>query len=261
MASALVRAGHRVTIGTRADLETPAAQADLILITVADDALPEVVARLVTVATPGQCFAHTSGASGTEVLDPLTRLATLPMAVHPVMTFAGGTADVRRLTSGIVFGVTAAEAARPWARRLVGDLGGTIEWIQEEQRALYHAAMVTGANFLVTLVNDAVQLLRQSGVGRPEAMLAPLLTAALGNCLELGDVALTGPVARGDAGTVGEHLAVLRSMAPDLLSAYTAMANRTVRRARAAGLLDSRQHERLLRTLRAAEDRSQEATP
>ena len=83
------------------------------------------------------------------------------------------------------------------------------EWIDESAAPLYHAALAHGANHLVTLVNEAVDRLRDAGVARPEKVLAPLLRAALDNALRLGDAALTGPVSRGDAATVAGHLDAL----------------------------------------------------
>ena len=67
----------------------------------------------------------------------------------------------------------------------------------------------------MTLVNEAADRLRDAGVAQPEKVLAPLLRAALENALRLGDDALTGPVSRGDAGTVERHLARLAATAPE----------------------------------------------
>jgi len=91
----------------------------------------------------------------------------------------------------------------------------------------------------MTLVADCADLLRQAGIGPSERLVAPLLSAALDNVLRHGDRALTGPVARGDLGTVRKHLAVLADQAPDVAPAYRALAKRTVARSTAAGLLDT----------------------
>jgi predicted short-subunit dehydrogenase-like oxidoreductase (DUF2520 family) len=64
-----------------------------------------------------------------------------------------------------------------------------------------------------------------------------LLSAALDNALRHGDRALTGPVARGDVGTLRVHLRVLADADPDALPSYRALALRTAERAEAAGLL------------------------
>jgi predicted short-subunit dehydrogenase-like oxidoreductase (DUF2520 family) len=202
---------------------------DLVLLAVPDDALTSVVAGLAATKAlrAGQIVAHTSGAHGLSVFGA----GVNGVALHPAMTFTGTGADLDRLP-GIAWGVTTPD--RAFATRLVADLGGVPEWIAEDARPVYHAALAHGANHLVTLVNEAADLLRAAGVDRPERVLSPLLHAALDNALRLGDAALTGPVSRGDAGTVGKHL---DRMPSDAIPAYLALARRTADRAIAAGRL------------------------
>ncbi|WP_461031051.1 Rossmann-like and DUF2520 domain-containing protein, partial [Streptomyces sparsus] len=166
------------------------ARADLVLLTVPDDALPELVRGLAETGAvrPGQLLVHTSGRFGTAVLEPALRAGALPLALHPVMTFSGTDVDVPRL-AGCSFGVTAPEELRLAAEALVIEMGGEPEWIAEESRPLYHAALALGANHLVTLVAQAMELLRTAGVEAPDRMLGPLLGAALDNALRSGDAA------------------------------------------------------------------------
>jgi predicted short-subunit dehydrogenase-like oxidoreductase (DUF2520 family) len=98
-------------------------------------------------------------------------------------------------------------------------------------------------------VNDAVDLLARSGVEQPARLLAPLLSAALDNALRLGDVALTGPVSRGDVATVRTHLATLAQDAPETVASYIAMARRTAERARSAGRLSAEQAQEIAEAL------------
>jgi predicted short-subunit dehydrogenase-like oxidoreductase (DUF2520 family) len=222
-------------------------RAELVLLAVPDDALADLVAGLATTGAwqAGQLVVHTSGAHGLAVLAPATDRGARPIALHPAMTFTGTAGDLDRLTSGISFGVTTperaeterAETERAEAEALVADLRGHVEWIPDGHRALYHAALAHGANHLVTLVNEAMDRLRDAGVTRPEQVLAPLLNAALDNALRLGDAALTGPVSRGDAGTVAKHLATLDASAPESVAPYLALARRTADRAITAGRL------------------------
>ena len=137
------------------------------------------------------------------VLAPAARAGARTVAMHPAMTFTGGAADLDRL-AGTSFGVTTEHPDA--ARALVAELGGEPVEIAEADRPLYHAALVVGANYLVTLVNEAADLLARAGVAEPGRVLSPLLHAALDNALRSGDAALTGPVSRGDAGTVAGHL-------------------------------------------------------
>jgi predicted short-subunit dehydrogenase-like oxidoreductase (DUF2520 family) len=224
--------------------------AELVLLTVPDDVLPELVAGIAAsgAVRVGVLAVHTSGRYGVAVLDPVTRLGALPLALHPAMTFTGRPEDLARLT-GACFGITAPDPLRPIAEALVVEMGADPQWVDEEARPLYHAALAGGANHLATLVNESVDLLRRCGVDEPERLLAPLLGASLDNALRSGDAALTGPVARGDAGTVAAHVAVLREVSPDTAAAYVAMARLTADRALAAGLLKPEAAEALLDVL------------
>jgi predicted short-subunit dehydrogenase-like oxidoreductase (DUF2520 family) len=257
LGAALLRAGHRVAAVAavsdasrrRADAlladvairpaDQVAATADLLVLAVPDDALAALVNGLAgaDAVRRGTLVMHTSGAHGIRVLDPLTERGALPLALHPVMTFTGTEVDLQRL-DGACFGVTSDDVLRPVAETLVIEMGGEPAWIAEDLRPLYHAGLAFGANHLVTLVAQSADLLAEAGVEVPARMLGPLLGAALDNALRSGDRALTGPVARGDAGTLVTHLATLAERAPESVDAYVAMARLTAARALAAGLLD-----------------------
>ena len=224
--------------------------ANLVLLTVPDDALEDLVTGLVATGAlvPGQLVAHTSGLHGLAVLEPATRAGCLPLALHPVLPFSGNEVDVARLT-GASFGVTAPEPLRPIAEALVVEMGGEPVWVTDGLRPLWHAALAHGSNHLVTLVASAADLLRAAGVAEPGRVLAPLLGAALDGSLRSGDAVLTGPVSRGDAGTVRAHLDVLERVAPEVLPAYVAMARLTADRALASGRLDPHHAGALLEVL------------
>jgi predicted short-subunit dehydrogenase-like oxidoreductase (DUF2520 family) len=227
--------------------------ADLVVLAVPDDTLAGLVAGLAETGIwrAGQLTFHTSGAHGLAVLAPAERAGVLPLALHPAMTFSGAAEDAERLL-GAPFGVTSVPLHRPVAETLVLEMGGEPFFVAEEDRRLYHAALVTGANHLVTLVAEAADLLRSAGVAEPARVLAPLLTAALDNGLRRGDKGLTGPVSRGDVGTVSDHLRTLTERAPESVAAYVAMAQRTTERALSAGRLKRHEGAPLLELLEAA---------
>jgi predicted short-subunit dehydrogenase-like oxidoreductase (DUF2520 family) len=229
------------------------AESGLVLLTVPDDALPGLVGGLAATGAPmeGRLLAHASGSHGIGLLDPATRRGALPLALHPVMTFTGRPDDLDRL-AGICFGVTAPEPLRLVAEALVIEMGGEPVFIEEANRGLYHAALASGANHLITLVVQAADLLRAAGVPDPARMLTPLLSAALDNALRLGDAGLTGPVARGDADTVAGHIEALRDVSPEALRAYVALARLTADRALAARMLAAPDAQRLLDVLGGA---------
>jgi predicted short-subunit dehydrogenase-like oxidoreductase (DUF2520 family) len=271
LAVALGRAGHQIVAASAvsdasvrrvrrnlpgiAIMQPPevVAAADLVLLTVPDDVLPGLVAGLAATgaALEGRLVAHVSGRHGLAVLDPAVRAGGMPLALHPVMTFTGRPDDIDKL-AGISFGVTAPDSLRLVAEALVVEMGGEPVFIPESHRDLYHAALASAANHLVTLVVQATDLLRDAGVAEPSRMLGPLLSAALDNALRLGDTALTGPVARGDADTVASHIDALRADAPQALPAYLALARLTADRAVAAGILGAEDAQRLLGVLGGA---------
>ncbi len=256
LAAALRAAGHEITSVagesaaslTRAETLLPgvpvakptavARSCDLLLLTVPDDMLPNVVTMLSASGAlhAGQYVVHTSGKHGVSVLEPARRWGAKVLAMHPAMTFTGTDLDLGRLP-GCKFGVTAGKGTQALAESLVADLGGSTVWVDEERRALYHAGLAHGANHLVTLVAQAMEMLRESGADDPAATLRPLLTAALDNALNYGDAALTGPIVRGDVETVRAHLRDIAATTPAALESYVVLARATANRAVADGRL------------------------
>jgi len=238
-------------------------RAELVLLTVPDDALPPLVAGLAEVGAwqPGQLVLHTSGRFGADVLAPARSAGAIPLAVHPAMTFTGTSLDLARL-EGCCFAVTAPAPVLPIGQALVVELGGEPVVVAEAARPLYHAALAHGANHLVVLVAQAAQALAAAGVEDPGRVLGPLLTAALDGALRAstggegpGAIAtMTGPVARGDVGTVRDHLAELTALAArdaalDLPDGYRTLARAGTQRALAAGRLRQDAAEALLDAL------------
>jgi predicted short-subunit dehydrogenase-like oxidoreductase (DUF2520 family) len=268
LGAALVRAGHRV-VGVsgvsaesreRAESLLPGVRVmsvpdvvqacELVLLTVPDDELPALVQGLTDTAAwqAGQILVHTSGRFGVQVLEPAAANHVIPLALHPAMTFSGTAVDLERL-AGCCFGVTAPDAARPVAEALVLEMGAEPVWVAEADRVRYHAALAHGSNHLVTLVAQAMQVLRGTGIEAPDRVLAPLLSAALDGALRAGDAAITGPVSRGDAGTVAAHVRELAQETPDMLPTYVALARATAVRALASGRLPVGAAESLLDVL------------
>jgi len=210
--------------------------AEVLVLAVPDDAIASVASGLDTAA--GQYVVHLSGAHGLAVLDGV---AGTPVALHPPMTFTGTALDLERLAT-VTFTATAPDDARPFVDGLVKSLGAGVQWVAEEDRAAYHAGVVHGANYLVTLVEQASAVLRSAGVQDPVATLRPLMTALLDNALRSGVDALTGPIARGDIETVRSHLAVLGD---EVRPSYVVLALATVDLAHRAGRLDADTVDRL----------------
>ncbi|MET1153438.1 DUF2520 domain-containing protein [Arthrobacter sp.] len=227
-------------------------RAELVLLAVPDDALPELVDGLAAAGVwqPGQLVVHTSGRFGTGVLAPARAKGAIPLAIHPAMTFTGMSLDLARLND-CSFGVTAEAPVLPIAQALVVEMGGEPVVIAEQDRTLYHAALAHASNHLVTIAAQSAQLLAEAGVEQPERVLSALMRASLENALASGESALTGPVARGDAGTVrSHHEALLRrevdSGSTDIRLAYEELARATAQRAVERGMLKEAQATEIL---------------
>ncbi|WP_344931417.1 Rossmann-like and DUF2520 domain-containing protein [Saccharopolyspora gregorii] len=261
LGAALARAGHEVVAVSavsdaslrRAEELLPAVPvrppdevadaADLVVLAVPDDVLPGLVRGLVATGSlrSGQIVLHTCGAHGVAPLEPAAELGVLTLALHPAMTFTGRAEDVERLATACA-AVTAPDDEAAWnvGEVLALELGAEPVRVPEHARRLYHAALSHGANHLITLVNECADLLRAAGIEIPDRVMAPVLSASLDNALRFGDRGLTGPVSRGDVGTVRAHLGSLQESAPEMVAGYAAMARRTADRAEQAGLLDAR---------------------
>jgi predicted short-subunit dehydrogenase-like oxidoreductase (DUF2520 family) len=272
---ALARAGHQVVAAHAvsaasvarvrenfrlARLAEPAdvlGESDLVLLTVPDDDLPGLVRGLAGTGAPvaGRMLVHASGRYGVRVLEPAIREGALPLALHPVMTFAGREDDADRI-KGTCFGVTAPEPLRAVAEVLVIEMGGEPVFIPEEHRPLYHAALSLASNDVVALIAEAADLLGKTAAGQPgdaptaaARLLRPLLAAAVDNAVRLGDLALTGPAVRGDAGSIAADVAALTEVSPGAVRAHLALARLSADRALAAGRLRPADAERLLDVL------------
>lgn len=250
-------------------------RAELVLLTVPDDALAELVGGLARLGAwqPGQIVVHTAGAHGTAVLEPARALGAIPLALHPAMTFTGTSLDLGRLV-GCTFAVTAPAPVLPIGQALVVEIGGEPVAVAEEARPLYHAALAHGANHLVVLVTQAAQALAGAGVAEPHRVLGPLLTAALDGAVRAsasigedpagtaasGVAVLTGPVVRGDARTVAAHLRELTALAgrepraADVPATYRALARATAARALAGGRIGTSAAQDVLDVLAEPEE-------
>ena len=267
LGAALRSAGHEVVAASavsrdsrdRAELLLPEVpilpvpevveRAQLVLLAVPDDALADLVAGLHRTGAwrEGQLVAHTSGRHGLAPFAPVAG-SVLGMAIHPAMTFTGTSLDLSRLPEAC-FGVTTPEEMRPVAEALVVEMGGEPVWVPEQARGRYHAALAHGSNHMVTLVAQAMEVLTTAGIEPADRVLRPLLQASLDNALAGGDAALTGPVARGDAGTVTAHLSELADLPEDIRPAYHAQARATARRAVRSGRLRGEAAEQILYVL------------
>lgn len=217
------------------DAAEAVADVDLVVLATPDGALEPVVTDLARRDALGERHrvVHVAGSLG---LAPLRRAALAGAAVaacHPAMTVPTGASDPDLLV-GAAWAVTADARDRGWAEDLVVDLGGDPHAVPDEVRGLYHAGLAIGSNAAAAAVVVARQLLLAARIEDPEAFLAPLVDRSVGNALARGAAALTGPVVRGDVGTVAGHLAALETDVPELADAYRDLTRVLLGRVRSA---------------------------
>jgi len=125
--------------------------------------------------------------------------------------------------------------------------------LKASDKVVYHAAAVIACNYLVTLVKLADDLWQTFGIPRDQATkaLLPLLKGTLNNIASVGvPQCLTGPIARGDAGTVIKHIEALKKEAPDVLSTYCELGLQTIHVALAKGRIDENKADELRAVLK-----------
>ncbi|MPZ87014.1 MAG: DUF2520 domain-containing protein [Nitriliruptorales bacterium] len=227
----------RVPAAVALPAEKAALQADLVLVTVNDDALTGLV-RAVAAAdgvAEGSRWVHTSGGHGHEVLEPVRLAGAAVAACHPAQTFPDPDAGLAALP-GCSWAVTANAEDLGWARVLVTDLRGSPITVETRNRTLYHAGLAVGSNATASVVTFARDLLLGAGVSDPNAFLGPLVTTSVRGAAAHGAAALTGPVRRGDVSTLDRHLEELSAVLPEAVEHYVALARMALGQARRAGL-------------------------
>jgi len=207
------------------DARDAAAEAELVIVGVPDDVIEEVVVSLGDAVRPGRWIAHLSGARGLGVLDAAREAGGRRLAVHPLQTLPDVAGAIERIPGSAIAVTADDEEGYFLGERIADDLLGEPFRLADELRPLYHAAAVFASNYLVATSGVAADLFLAAGVPDPARAMAPLQRTTLDNVERLGaEPALTGPAARGDAGTIDRHLAALSVAAPGVIPAYVAMA-------------------------------------
>jgi predicted short-subunit dehydrogenase-like oxidoreductase (DUF2520 family) len=210
--------------------------ASLVLIAVADGEIARVSEELAALRLPSELpVLHTSGALGSELLGGLRELGHPTGSLHPLVSLPDPTNGAPRLV-GTWFGVEGEPDAVTVAERIVAGLDGHPLRVASEGKALYHAAAVLSSNYVTTLLAVAERLFLRAGVESEAARQAAVALAggAVENAGLMGPArALTGPIVRGDLGTVRLHLQQLSASERSL---YSVLARHTLDLAREAGL-------------------------
>ena len=244
-----------------ADPEPILDEVELIILAVPDDVVAPLAASLRMYS--GQAMIHTSGALGAEVLEPAMAAGTQIGAFHPLVAFA----DTERSVAAL-HGATVAIEGDDDLASLLADMAEAIGAVPVRlaagSKAAYHAAAVLAAGGFVALLDAIAELGRVAGLDEAGslAIYGPLIEGTLGNARALGiRAALTGPMTRGDVGTLQAHLETLRAHAPGVLDLYVAAAVREVALAESRGALAPEDATKMREVLGSALRRAIEPVP
>jgi predicted short-subunit dehydrogenase-like oxidoreductase (DUF2520 family) len=223
---------------TFADARAIVDECHLVIVAVPDDAVAPLAEELRLYS--GQAIVHTSGVLGADALTPALAAGTQAGSFHPLVAFA----DVERAVQALHGATIAVEAARPLEGLLVemaGSIGGVPVALPPGSKPAYHAAAVLAAAGLVALLDAIAELGGVAGLDEAQslAVYAPLLQGTLDNARSLGiAAALTGPMTRGDVGTLEAHAATLAAHAPSVTALYRELTLRAIAVAADRGSID-----------------------
>lgn len=240
--------------GARAFAEAPALldEVELVVLAVPDDVIEQLAGELRLYG--GQAIVHTSGVLGAEVLEPARAAGTQLGAFHPLIAFA----DTERAIAAFHGATIAVEGDDQLVAHLADmaeALGATAVRLAAGTKAAYHAAAVLSAGGFVALLDAIAELARAAGLDEQGALAVygGLIEQTLGNARALGiRAALTGPMTRGDVGTLERHLDAMRRLAPGALALYVAAAEREIALAESRGSLAPEGAETMRRILATA---------
>jgi len=250
LAGACARVSRRAAPRVFTDPASAVDGARVVILAVPDGALPALARRLARAKGGGRVVLHLSGALTTGALAPLARAGWNTGSLHPLMTFPRGARSAPAL-AGAVCAVDGSPGAAAAAARIARALDARAVRVRPAARAAWHLGACYAANYLGTLLLEAVDLMRCAGLGRAQAgtALRPLVDAAAAAVLTHGERALTGPVARGDAATVAAHARLLRGAPAWRTNLHASAVAATVERARAEGLITAAQARLVLAAL------------
>ena len=219
--------------------------AELVFLTTPDDAIPLVASQIQW--RIGQSVVHCSGADSTETLEAARRLGAQVGVLHPLQTFASVEQAIQNIP-GSTFALEAEEPLLGILKDIATTLDGHWVELKADDKVVYHAAAVIACNYLVTLVKLATDLWQTFNIPPDQATqaLLPLIGGTIRNIDNVGiPQCLTGPIARGDTGTIKKHLDALQQRAPTILPAYRELGLQTIPIALAKGRIDEDKAEEL----------------
>ena len=197
---------------------------------------------------------HFSGSKPLKELDPARTAGAGTLSIHPLKSFASIPGAIKTL-KGTEYGITYNTPGEGrLAKIIVKVLGGHSIIVEDSKKPLYHAAACIASNYLVALIDYAVYINEKIGI-KPEDSIKGLLSLVEGTVKNIGETgtkkSLTGPIARGDTGTIKDHIKNFnRLFNKEDTAVYRLMGKKTAEIARQNGWIDGGTYEELINILK-----------
>lgn len=184
---------------------------DTLFVTVPDGTISEIWDDMRNLQVKGKNICHCSGSISSAVFFDAEEMGAYSYSVHPLYAVSDKYQSWKELSKAY-FAIEGSPDHLEEMRQAFASMGNRVVSIETDKKTLYHAAAVMVSNQMAALADMGARLLMSCGFSSEDAAaaLAPLIE---GNALKITAVgpekALTGPVERGDAGTLRRHLEVL----------------------------------------------------
>lgn len=238
---------------TSTDLAATAGKADIVFITTSDRSVKAACDKTASKQgfNKGAVVFHTCGAFSSKVLKSAKRNGAYIASFHPLQSLASVKEAIKRL-SGSYFFIEGDEKALTVARDIIRALKGKEITLEINKKKLYHAGACAASNFLVAIVGFGIELFELAGINRKDSLkaLMPLIKGTVENIGKLGvPAALTGPISRGDSGTIRDHLKEISKSGKDLRELYCELGRYTVGLGKAKGTLKDNDAKKIISIL------------
>ena len=194
--------------------------ADWTMVATPDDKIAKIADELQQyhVLIESGCLFHCSGTLPSSLFLACQNMGCQIASVHPVKSFADPKMSITNFL-GTACGIEGDHGAAVQLAELFRGIGAKPFTLKTESKLQYHAAMVMASNYLVTLMDVAIDLCHDAGIDENKSydILQPIVQSTVDNVFSMGTTrSLTGPIARGDVETVAKHLSALPSCKPPI---------------------------------------------
>lgn len=212
------QAADFVKIKLYEELKDLISASDTLFITVPDGEIGKVWDCIAEYDLTDKIICHFSGSLSSNVFSGIEHMGAVGVSIHPMYAFSDKFTSYQQFHTACLVIEGDPEAVQPMQALFAEKLGHAVRQIQTEDKIKYHAAAAMASNYMIALLETSMRLLGECGFSDEDSLslLHPLVENNVAQMLRSGTVdALTGPVERGDIGTVQKHLDALQGGAAE----------------------------------------------